>query len=144
MQETMVVAVIVTLLSGPAVFGQIAKSRGTSAAALARGKYLVEKVGLCQDCHTQRSEKGEFITDQWLQGAIVPFKPIAPMPVWADKSPAIAGLAGWEKDAAIKFLMTGIACNGLPPRPPMPEYRFNRGDAEGVVAYLKSLAPEKK
>jgi hypothetical protein len=74
-----------------------------------------------------------------LKGAPLGFAPTAPMPVWADKAPNIAGLPGWEKDAAIRFLMTGIANNNLPLRPPMPSYRFNVQDAQAVVAYLKSL-----
>ena len=114
-----------------------------SAARVARGKYLVEDIGLCGDCHTPRNEKGEPSKEQWLKGATLDFKPIVPMPVWADKAPAIAGLPGWENDAAIKFLMTGIAYNGLPGRPPMPQYRFNVQDAQAIVAYLKSLAPGK-
>jgi len=69
------------------------------------------------------------------------FKPIVPIPVWADKASNIAGLPGWETGDAVKFLMTGIAYNDLPARPPMPQYRFNKEDAEAVVAYLKSLAP---
>jgi hypothetical protein len=64
------------------------------------------------------------------------------MPVWADKSTNIAGLPGWDKDAAIRFLMTGIAQNGLPPRPPMPQFHLNLQDATAVVAYLKSLKPK--
>jgi hypothetical protein len=35
--------------------------------------------------------------------------------------------------------MTGIGKNNLPPRPPMPSYRFNVQDAQAIVAYLKSL-----
>ena len=63
--------------------------------------------------------------------------------MWADKAPGIAGLPGWEKDAAIRFLMTGVANNDLPSRPPMPQYRFNVQDAQAIVAYLKSLGPGK-
>jgi hypothetical protein len=40
-------------------------------------------------------------------------------------------------------MMTGIASNGLPVRPPMPQYRFNQQDAEAIVAYLRSVAPGK-
>ncbi|HUO24843.1 MAG TPA: c-type cytochrome [Candidatus Aquilonibacter sp.] len=141
---TKILIAAVAMLLAPLSMGQRAKSRPASAALVARGKYLVDGIGLCDDCHTPRDEKGEFIADRRLQGAMVPFKPIMAMPVWADRTPAIAGLPGWEKDAAIKFLMTGIAYNGLPPRPPMPAYRFNRPDAEAVAAYLMSLAPEKK
>jgi len=112
-----------------------------SSAKVARGKYLVDQVGMCDDCHTPRDERGRPIAAKYLQGAPIGFKPIAPVPVWADKAPAIAGLPGWDDGAAIKFMMTGIAYNDLPARPPMPPYRFNKQDAEAVVAYLKSLAP---
>lgn len=136
--------VILVLVLGSFLAGESKKSRATSAAAVEHGKYLVEKIGMCGDCHTAHDEKGEPIKEQWLTGTTLPFKPTIPMPVWADKSVNIAGLPGWEKDAAIKFLMTGIAYNGLPARPPMPQYRYSQQDAEAIVAYLKSLAPDKK
>jgi hypothetical protein len=63
------------------------------------------------------------------------------VPAWADKAPNIAGLPGWEEKDAIKFLMTGLAYNDLPGRPPMPQFRFNKEDASAVVAYLRSLGP---
>ena len=127
----------------PMLAGQKRKIHTPAAVGVTRGKYLVEQVGLCGDCHTPRDDKGEFVKEQWLKGATLDFKPIAPVPVWVDKSPAIAGLPGWEKDAAIRFLMTGVGNNELPSRPPMPQYRFNVQDAQAIVAYLKSLAPAK-
>jgi len=136
-------AVAVTLLTVSILAGQKPKLHTASAATLARGKYLVENIGMCGDCHSPRDEKGEPVKDQWLKGTLLPFKPLVPMPVWAEKSVNIAGLPGWEKDAAIKFLRTGIASNGLPARPPMPLYRYNQQDAEAIYAYLKSLAPAK-
>jgi len=139
------------VILGVALFGlsvgivnaQQSKSHAASHASIARGKYLVESIGMCGDCHTPRNEKGEPIKEQWLKGAPLDFKPTVPVPVWADKAVNIAGLPGWEKGAAIKFLMTGIAYNGLPARPPMPQYRYNQPDAEAIVAYLQSLAPAK-
>ncbi|MGA8216409.1 MAG: c-type cytochrome [Candidatus Sulfotelmatobacter sp.] len=140
----MIVAVAAgTLLLVPVLVGQKTRAKAASAASLAHGKYLVENVGMCGDCHTPHNEKGEPIKELWLQGATLAFKPIVPMPVWADKTPAIAGLPGRERDAGVKFLMTGVAYNGLPGRPPMPQYRFNQTDAEAIVAYLQSLAPQK-
>jgi hypothetical protein len=132
-----------TLLVAPMLAGQKRKIHAPASVSVARGKYLVEQVGLCGDCHTPRNDKGEFVKEQWLKGATLDFKPIAPVPVWVDKTPAIAGLPGWEKDAAIRFLMTGVGTNELPSRPPMPQYRFNVQDAQAIVAYLKSLAPSK-
>jgi hypothetical protein len=36
-------------------------------------------------------------------------------------------------------MMTGISRTGRPPRPPMPQFRLTRPDAEAVLAYLKSI-----
>jgi len=143
MRKLFFAGIAVVLLLVPMLAGQKPKPHAAAAARVARGKYLVESIGLCGDCHTPRNEKGEPVKEQWLKGATLDFKPTVPMPVWADKAPAIAGLPGWENDAAIKFLMTGIAYNGLPGRPPMPQYRFNVQDAQAIVAYLKSLTPAK-
>ena len=52
---------------------------------------------MCNDCHSPHNEKGEVVADQRLTGTVLPFKPIVPMPVWADKSPNLAGLQGWEE-----------------------------------------------
>jgi len=114
---------------------------GTPAKAIDRGKYLVENVGMCADCHTARQADGQFDRSRWLQGSMVVFKPIDPMPVWAVVAPAIAGLPGHDERDAIVLLETGLTPTGGYLRPPMPEYRFSHEDAQAVVTYLKSLAP---
>ncbi|HVT74137.1 MAG TPA: c-type cytochrome [Lacunisphaera sp.] len=111
------------------------------AALVARGEYLVKRVGLCSDCHAPRNERGEFIPAQWLQGAALPFAPTVPMPAWANAAPGIAGLPTMTNDQAVTFLQTGVRPDGSRPRPPMPEFRLDEADARAVVAYLKSLQP---
>lgn len=112
--------------------------------ALERGRYLVQRVGMCGDCHTPHDQHGP-IAGQELQGSTIPFKPTVPMPVWATSSPAIAGLPQFSNDkAAMTFLTTGKDASGHFARPPMPAYRFNRKDAAAVVAYLRSLSAAKK
>src|SRR5512146_2791193 len=125
-------AVLWTLLGGAAPAAAQAKTSnppGDAAAKIARGRYLVEKVGVCYDCHSPRDQKGQFVRQQWLQGAPIVFKPTVPIPNWAEKAPKIAGLPGWTEADAVRFLTTGIAYNGLPANPPMPPYRFSRADA---------------
>ncbi len=105
-----------------------------------RGEYLVTRVGMCQDCHTQRGDDGAFRMDRWLHGSPLPFAPSVPMPVWAAASPRIAGLPGYTDEAAVRFLTTGVTPAGSHARPPMPEFRFSEEDARDVVAYLRSLS----
>ncbi len=107
---------------------------------LTRGRYLVESVGLCADCHTPRGEKGQFVTERWLMGSPLGFQPLAPMP-WAPASPQLAGLPTMTEAQAVTFMQTGKRPDGSAPLPPMPSYRFNEADAKAVVAYLKMLAP---
>ena len=108
-------------------------------ARLVRGRYLVEHIGLCADCHSPRNEKGEFVRELWLKGAALPFQPTVPMP-WSPAAPPIAGLPSMTEAQAVAFMQTGKRPDGSTPRPPMPEFRFNAADASAVVAYLKSLA----
>lgn len=104
-----------------------------------RGRYLVFDVAGCVDCHSPRDEKGQFVADRHLTGAVLPFAPTVPMP-WAPAAPSIAGLEGYTTKQAVKFLMTGERPSRVPPLPPMPAYRLNEADAKAVVAYLQSLA----
>ena len=104
-----------------------------------KGRYLTHNVAGCIDCHSPRDERGQFIADKHLTGAVLPFAPTVPMP-WAPAAPALIGFEGYTTEQAVKFLMTGERPSGVPPRPPMPEYRLNEEDAKAIVAYLKSLA----
>jgi mono/diheme cytochrome c family protein len=110
---------------------------------LEHGRYLVQQVGLCGDCHTPRDGHGQSIESKALQGAGIGFKPLAEM-AWGGYAMPIAGLPGFTDEQAITFLTTGKDPSGHSPKPPMPPYRFNRRDAAAVVAYLRSLAPQKK
>ena len=118
-----------------------APGKSASKQQIAHGEYLVKGVAGCPDCHTPMNEKGEPIQAKWLKGTKLTFAPTVPVPNWADTSPNIAGLQGWDHEKAIQLLMTGLAPNGQPARPPMPQYHMNRADAEAVVAYLQSLKP---
>jgi mono/diheme cytochrome c family protein len=104
-----------------------------------RGKYLIDKVALCGDCHTPHNEKGEPIAGQKMQGAALAFGPTVPVPVWAVTAPGIAGLPGWNDADVVALLSTGETTKGIRVRPPMPAYRLTRQDAEAVVSYLHSL-----
>jgi mono/diheme cytochrome c family protein len=107
---------------------------------VSQGKYIVEDVAMCVECHTPRDENGNLIGDEYLNGAPVPLKaPPYPQINWAVKAPAIAGLIGYTKDEGVRLLTAGVTRDGRVPNPPMPPFRMSTRDAEAVVAYLKSL-----
>lgn len=104
-----------------------------------RGKYLVEGIGLCADCHTQRLPTGMLDRTRDLHGATLVFAPMHPQP-WAPTTPALAGLpAGYTEAQLASFLQDGLRPDGSRPLPPMPEYRLSKEDAEAMAAYFASL-----
>ena len=129
-----------------ALLGAIAapgRSHGADARAqLERGRYLVESVAMCQECHTPRDESGNLDRSRWLQGGLHGYRPLKPMAEWADRAPALAGLPGWLDDEdVVYFLENGARRDGRSPRPPMKRFRMHAQDAKAVVAYLRSLKP---
>ncbi len=116
---------------------------GADDAKIERGRYLVEEVGKCQECHTPMSDKGELDRTKWLKGAVLTFQPINPVPGWHKASPDLTGnsrlFERWKDEGLVKFMMTGMNPRGGKADPPMPAYKLSKDDAEAVVAYLKSL-----
>ena len=125
------------LFSCALLTSQLVVAQSSHQSQAARGRYLVQNVAMCGDCHTPRDEKGNPLPGKELSGAPLAFKPLAPMP-WADAAPPIAGLPSWNDEDAVKFFMTG-KYQGQAPRPPMPEYHLSAADARAVVAYLRTL-----
>ena len=125
---------VVAIAAGAALLGAAAPDK-----QVARGKYLTEQVAMCIDCHTPRTERGEFDRARWLGGSKLDFAPSHPMPMWADFAPELAGLRAWTNEQVVTLLSTGRRADGTMPRPPMPPYRMSKVDAAAVAAYLRSL-----
>jgi len=118
-------------------------SKASDQSGTARGKYIVEGVARCGQCHTQLDNDGNPDQSRWLQGAPIRWVPAVPDSNWPLKAPRIGGvpLPASDEDM-IKLLTTGIWTTGERLRSPMPQFRMDRTDAEAVVAYLKSLTPQ--
>ena len=115
----------------------------TTGGGVARGKYIVEGVAMCGECHTPRDGNGNIDRARALQGASVPYLPAKPDSNWPINAPRIGGTPLPASDAdMVKLLTTGIWTTGNQLRPPMPQFRMDRSDAEAVVAYLKSLTSQ--
>lgn len=106
---------------------------------VARGKYLVEEVAMCGECHTPRDASGNLIEARDLQGAPTWIAPVHADPNWAWNAPTLAGFAGYSDADAVNVLEKGIGANGQPIQRPMHIYHMSHEDALAIVAYLKSL-----
>jgi mono/diheme cytochrome c family protein len=110
---------------------------------VARGKYLVENVALCGDCHTPMLPAGQPDGSRSMRGAPLSFQPLQPIPKWVAAAPDITPQSPlwkrWGESGLLKFLQTALDPRGNPANPPMPAYKFSAQDAEAVVAYLKTL-----
>jgi mono/diheme cytochrome c family protein len=112
-----------------------------AAGDVARGKYLVEGVAMCGQCHTPADSNGNPDRTRWLQGGPEPYMPARPNSDWPISAPRIGGTPPADDADMVKLLTTGIWTTGDRLRSPMPQFRMERSDAEAVIAYLKSLVP---
>src|SRR5471032_673172 len=112
-------------------------------AGVERGKYLVEEVGRCQECHTPKTETGEFDRSKWMKGSTLVGVPSAPVADWHQRSPYLTSTSAlwtrWGQDGFSKFLQTAKNPRGDKAGPPMPAYMLKAEDADAMAAYLKSL-----
>jgi mono/diheme cytochrome c family protein len=116
--------------------------RASGGPEVARGKYVVEGVAMCGECHTPRDSNGNLDQTRWLQGAPVPYLSAKHDSNWPLDAPRIGGIPPASDADMIRLLTTGIWTTGNRLRLPMPQFRMDRSDAEAVVAYLKSLTPQ--
>jgi len=105
---------------------------------LVRGRYLVEHVAMCVECHSTRDAAGRIIPGREYMGGNIPFAPPWPND-WASVAPRNAGLVGYTDEQAMRLLTAGaIGREGVRLRPPMPRFQMTPGDAAAVIAYMRS------
>jgi mono/diheme cytochrome c family protein len=109
-----------------------------------RGRYLVEGLGHCAECHSPRNVFGAIIADRRFAGG--------PNPVGKgnipDITPEKSGLAAWSEQDIAFLLAEGLTPSGDSAGGAMAEVVRNTAqlpdaDREAIAAYLKSLPPKK-
>lgn len=90
-----------------------------------RGRYLVEALGHCAECHTPRNALGGLDTARWLQGA--------PNPSGKGTIPGIhAAKLTWSAKDIAYYLETGFT----------PDFDSAGGSMTDVIAHMAKLTPE--
>jgi Cytochrome c len=111
-----------------------------SGSEIERGKYLVENVAMCEECHTPRNSNGDLDESRRLQGAPIWITPVHRTTNWSMRAPALAGFEEFTEEQGEQILEKGVGPNGLPIQPPMHIYHMSHADAQAVIAYLRSLS----
>jgi mono/diheme cytochrome c family protein len=106
---------------------------------VARGKYIVDAMARCGQCHTPRDGSGNEEQSHALEGAAVWLVPAQPMADWPLIAPRLAQTPPGTDAEMVKLLTTGVWRDGKYLRQPMPQFRMSTSDAAAVVAYLKSM-----
>jgi mono/diheme cytochrome c family protein len=115
-------------------------------AQLARGKYLVDHVAVCVDCHTPRTNTGAFDMTKYLAGIDCFIDVNGPAEGGclntANLTNDATGLAN-RTDAQIKtMLLDGVRPDGTFLSPVMPYWSYHNmtaADADAIVAYLRTV-----
>jgi mono/diheme cytochrome c family protein len=137
-----IIAMLTGTLTAPArAQQQHAAAKPANNNLIARGKYLVEDVAMCTQCHTPRDSAGNFDRSRWLQGGPLWYQPANPVPDWPLQVPRIGGSIAATDSELVTLLTTGIWRDGKRLRQPMQQFRMTTEDATAVVAYLRSLNP---
>jgi mono/diheme cytochrome c family protein len=113
----------------------------TQAADWNRGAYLVEGLGHCSACHTQRNALGASSNMLDLSGGLIPMQNwYAP----ALTSPSEAGVADWPLEHVVRVMQAGVSPGGTV-LGPMAEVvgnstqHWNAADLRAMAVFLKAL-----
>src|SRR5215475_11010222 len=114
--HTIIIRIIFSVILFVSAFSAYLTSRESQAtidkkSQVERGRYLVEEVAKCVECHTPRNEKGELKREAWLQGAPIWIRPVAPIANWADQAPPLAGLPSFTDQQMENVLEKGVGPN---------------------------------
>lgn len=110
-----------------------------------RGKYLVEVLAACGNCHTPKGPKGE-IREKHMAGGFKiqeDFGVAVSTNITPDKE---TGIGTWTDEEIIRAIREGRRKDGRTLGPPMPFYLYRNisdSDAKAMVAYLRTLTPIK-
>jgi mono/diheme cytochrome c family protein len=108
-----------------------------------RGKYLVEVLAACGNCHTPKNASGE-IRDKQLAGGLEITEPFG-VAVASNITPdPDTGLGAWTDDEIIRAIRDGKGRDGRTLGPPMPFHLYRRlsdRDVQAIVHYLRTVPP---
>lgn len=108
-----------------------------------RGRYIVEVIGACGNCHTPNTPEGKDPSMHLAGGSLIPDGGMESWP--PNITPDVeTGIGGWTDEEVIRAIREGVRPDGrvLGPLMPIVLYRqISDTDARAIVAYLRTLEP---
>ena len=110
--------------------------------AVERGRYLVEGIAACGNCHTPKGPQGRPIAEKNLAGGFEITEGFGTAVVPNITPDRETGIGAWTDDEIVRAIREGKHRDGRTLGPPMP-YPFYRGlsdtDVKAIVAYLRAV-----
>jgi mono/diheme cytochrome c family protein len=116
---------------------------GACSGDVARGRYLVEALAACDNCHTPRGESGYDLSVRFSGGSQT-FKDKTYVVHGPNISPDIgSGIGDWSDDMLRAAIVEGVGRGGpLAPAMPSDSYRaLTKSDLDAVIAFLRAATP---
>jgi hypothetical protein len=137
--SSLFVLAVAVSLSGQQPAANASQPAAKVSGNMEHGRYLVENVVMCYECHSTRDPQGNIVAGTRFHGGPMPMRPTWSSD-WPIQIPRIAGLPGYTDEQAMRLLTQGaIRRDGTQLRYPMPRFHMNAQDAADVIAYLRTL-----
>jgi mono/diheme cytochrome c family protein len=109
---------------------------------LTHGRYLVETIAGCGNCHTPHLLDGSLDASMALAGAFVIEEPVFKAYARNITPDMETGIGSWSEDDIVKALREAVRPDGRVLGPPMSFHFYNKlsdNDAYAIAAYLKTV-----
>lgn len=118
-------------------------STGRAETPVERGRYLVETIGACGNCHTPLGKRGPDRSKYMAGGFVFKEKPFTAYSsnITQDKE---TGIGSWTDAQIARAIREGIRPDGSLIGPPMPFELYRQlsdNDLKAMVAYLRTIKP---
>ena len=123
--------------------GLLVSSTASSETPLERGRYLMNGIAACGNCHTPQGPGGPVAGMELAGGLVIEEPPFTAIGSNITPDPD-TGIGRWSDDEIVRAIREGIRPDGSLIGPPMPIalYRdMSDSDARAIVAYLRQVKP---
>ena len=134
-------AVLIAVVFGLAIYGCTLARPSPERQAVERGRYLVEGLGACGNCHTPKGPDGT-LPGRHLAGGFEIAEEFG-VAISSNITPDVAtGIGAWSDAEIIRAIREGRGRDGRLLGPPMPFYWYawlTDTDVQAIVAYLRTV-----